>query len=129
MIELHITRRQVKTAKEWPWLGLVALVTASSTAVWAQNAPYGGGYYGHDMMWSGGGYGMVFAPVFMLIVLGAAILIIATSIRWLFGLGSHHLRHKNAVRHHPVIDILKERYARGEIDREEFEEKKRHLSE
>ena len=35
---------------------------------------------------------------------------------------------KDTTRGKTALEILKERYARGEIDREEFEERKRHLS-
>jgi putative membrane protein len=41
-------------------------------------------------------------------------------VRWLMGQGSAH-------REDSALEILKKRYARGEIDKQEFEERKRDL--
>ena len=109
---------------------LSCLLLAGGAAVagpaWAQ---YGDGYYGHGMMWGGGaGFGWLFGPLMMFVFLGAVIVLIAVSIRWLSGSGGHATHQGPAEKRNTALDILKERYARGEIDREEFEEKKRHLS-
>ena len=104
--------------------GALALVP---TWVWAQgpsgSAPYG---YGPHMMWWGGGwYGMIFGPLFMILVLAVVIAVAVLLVRWLAGpwQGASH----------PVppgrtpLDILRERFARGEIDKDEFEERRRVL--
>ncbi|MDE2309682.1 MAG: SHOCT domain-containing protein [Betaproteobacteria bacterium] len=69
--------------------------------------------------WWGMGFGMVFMLLFwVLVILGIAVLI-----RWLLAQsppsgGSHDKT---------PLEIVQERYARGEIDREEYEQKKRDL--
>lgn len=81
------------------------------------------------MMWGyDGGYGWWwwgFGALHMLLYWGVLILAIALLVKWLFGRagGGPHVHH-----HGPTaLDILKERYARGEINKEEFEQKKRDL--
>ena len=48
---------------------------------------------------------------------------IAFLIRWLIGLSGISKSEK----HNSAIEILKDRYAKGEIDKKEFEEKKKDL--
>ncbi|MBI3146848.1 MAG: SHOCT domain-containing protein [Pseudogulbenkiania sp.] len=69
--------------------------------------------------WWGMGLGVVFMILFwLLIILGVAALI-----RWLL---SQSGRNQEA-RHKTPLEIVQERYARGEIDREEYEQKMRDL--
>lgn len=69
--------------------------------------------------WGGyGGWGMGFGMLFMLLFWVLIILGIVAFIRWPLSRSS---------RDKTPLDILKERYARGEIDREEYEQKKRDL--
>jgi putative membrane protein len=71
-------------------------------------------YYGYGY----GGWG-IFGFLWMTLC-GALIIIgIIVLVRWL-GHGWHDHGHS-------ALDILKERYAKGEIDKKEFEEKKRDL--
>lgn len=68
----------------------------------------------HGWWW---GFGMIPMLLFwVLVILG-----IAALAKWLFGNSGEPPRGKSA------LDILKERYARGEIGHEEFEQKKRDL--
>lgn len=107
--------------------GLVLALRASLS--WAQQVdpqtiPYGG-----HMMWGGGWFGMFFGLAAMFLLLVAVFGGFALVARW-FGA----LRHEGHPAQHPPpgrapLDILKERYARGEIDKEEFEERRRVLSE
>ena len=85
--------------------------------------------YGPHMMWGGGWYGMIFGPLFMIVVLVAVIAGIGLVGRW-FGMPSYgaQLPHPAAPGRTP-LDILKERFARGEIDKDEFEERRRLLAE
>jgi putative membrane protein len=89
------------------------------------------------MMWNGfnggwggfGGYGgWWFMPIIMIVVIGLVIWGIVTLSRrsgWVSGggcCGSSYSGPESA------LDILKRRYASGEINKEEFEEKKKALS-
>lgn len=87
--------------------------------------------YGPMMMmdWTGWGYGMFWGPLFMILVLAAVIAVTVVIVRGLGGPQSwapppHHMPPGRT-----ALDILKERYARGEIDKEEFEERRRVLGE
>jgi putative membrane protein len=109
----------------------VAAATALTPAwVWAQTQSEPYGYeYGPRMMWGGGWYGMMFGPVFMILVLAAVIAVVVLLVRWLGGPGygaqpPHHVPPGRT-----PLDILKERFARGEIDKNEFEERRRTLGE
>jgi putative membrane protein len=65
-----------------------------------------------------------FSWIFIILVWVLLILGIVFLIRWLFV----SIIHKGEISKTPM-QILKERYARGEIDKKEFEEKKRDLQE
>lgn len=97
------------------------------SAAWAQG-PLGAGRYacwGPHMMGTGGGwYAMIFGPLLMLLFLALIIAAVVLLVRWLGG-----LRHGTSQPGQTPLDILKERFARGEIDKEEFEERRRILDE
>jgi len=79
--------------------------------------------YGPGMMWGGMGFG----PIVMIVVIAAVVVLIALLVRWLGGVGQHGSNSYSALHGKRPLDILKERYARGEIDKEEFEERQRTL--
>ena len=83
-------------------------------------------YYGHHMMWGGGWYGLMFGPLMMIVVIAAVIVLAVLAIRWLGG-ASPTSPHGPFAAGRAPLDILKERFARGEIDQEEFEERRRVL--
>ncbi len=93
----------------------IKVVGAPMTA-WAQERPYE--YWGLHYMWGPWGIGMM---LMMLVFLGLVIAALVLGIRWLVTQGREP-------RTDSALDILRQRYARGEINKEEFETKKRELS-
>lgn len=83
-------------------------------------------YYDHQM-WNGGWHGWFFGPVMMIVFIAVAVVVVVLLVRWLGGPG-HGGSHQGSPGRTPM-DILKERFARGEIDKEEFEDRRRILGE
>lgn len=101
--------------------GMAALI---SSPVLAQQ-PQGPSYRPH--MWDGGWHGWFFGPIMMIVFIAVAVVVVVLLVRWL-GAPGH-----GGIPHGPLgktpLDILKESFARGEIDKEEFEERRRVLGE
>lgn len=76
--------------------------------------------YPHMHMWGWHG-GMMFHPLLWLLVLVAIVVFCARACGW----GRHGAYRR---RLGGALDILEERFARGEIDKTEFEEKRKLLS-
>jgi putative membrane protein len=93
-------------------------VSLAPVAALAQDRPYDWGM--HPMWWAWGAGGVVMM-LMMLVFWGLTIAGIVLAIRWLVRQGS-------GARPDPALEILRQRYARGEINREEFEARKRDLS-
>lgn len=68
------------------------------------------------------GFGF-FGPIFMILFWAIVILGIIAIVRWSMG----QSRSTDAGKEKTPLDILKERYAKGEIDKKEFEERKKNL--
>jgi putative membrane protein len=70
---------------------------------------------------------MILGPLFMILVLAVLIAAVAFLVRWVSGpwQGTPPSHHSQPGR--TAIDILKERFARGEIDKDEFEQRRRVL--
>ena len=83
---------------------------------------YGGwGMMGPGMM---GGFGwMWFMPIFFILFWGLVIWGIVALVRGLSG-----SRSSDSSRADSALEVLKKRYARGEINKEEYEEKKKDLA-
>ena len=107
-----------------------AAVALIPTGVWAQESsnPERYGYGPHMMWWGGGWYGMILGPLFMIIVLSVVIAIVVLLVRWLGGPWQAAAPRQLPPDRTP-LDILKERFARGQIDKAEFEERRRVLGE
>ena len=105
-----------------------AAVALVPSWVWAQGSsdPERYGYGPHMMGWGGGWYGMIFGPLFMILVLAVVIALAVLLVRWFGGLAPGPASSPPPQGRAP-LDILKERFARGEIDQEEYESRRRVL--
>ncbi len=102
-------------------LSLAGSASVAAHAQPSQDHPYG---------WHGGGdwSHMMFGPLMMFVFVAVVIVVVVLAIRWLGGAG-HGAAAGSEPRSKKVsFDILEERYARGEIDKDEFEERMRILS-
>ena len=88
-------------------------------AAWAQERGGDWGWGMHPMSWMWGAWGLGMM-VMMLVFWGLVITGIVLAIRWLAG-------HGEKSRSDRALDILRERYARGEINKDEFDAKQRDL--
>ena len=113
-----------------PMVASILYTTATSAMAQVGEIPERFGQYNHgyDMMWGSnqwGGFGMVLGPIFMILVVVGTVAAIIYLLR-LFGAAgpatSSHAAHDRA------LAILKDRYAKGEIDSTEFTERKKLLA-
>ncbi len=104
-------------------MGALAFLPAAlaSLPVWANGSDgYGGHFRGHGHMWDWGGHGMFLGPLFMFLFIVAVVVAIVLIVRWLGGRGGRG--GAGAAR-----AVLDERFARGEIDREDYLARKKDL--
>ncbi len=78
------------------------------------------GYYMHGM----GAAGWIFGPLMMILMIALIAGAVVLVLRW-SGVGGGDV----VGRRSRALDILNERFARGEIDKSEFEERRRALAE
>ncbi len=93
------------------------LTGQAATAQWGMGEPP----WGWHMWWGAWGVGML---LFMLVFWGLVIAGVIALLRWVFGRSGPGGRPEPAAR---ALDILKERYAKGEITREQFQAMRRDL--
>ena len=105
--------------------GFLIATTVASSSVWAD--PAGSGFHGGHHMWGGGGW--FFGPVLMLLTLAAIAVFVVLLVRWLTtGQPSFESPTKRgSPANTSAMDILKERFAKGEIDKKEFEDRRKVL--
>lgn len=110
------------TVTRWLMSGSLA------TALWSGPASAEGP--GGDWMWGygPGGWGgmMVGGSLTMVIFWGGIILLVVLLARWFGGSGPAH--QSASPPRQTALEILQERYARGEIDKTEYEERRKTLA-
>jgi putative membrane protein len=115
----------MKSSKTFMWAMLTILLLLVGDEALAQ---WGGGYgswgMGRGMMfgrWGTGWLGMIFMIAFWILLIVCLVLLV----RWLIHstTGNRDVQKGNS----KAVDILKERYARGEITRAEFDKIKHHI--
>ena len=86
--------------------------------IWGQDSGWG-------MMGSGMSFGWVFVPIFMILFWGLVIWGVVALVR---GLSGSRSSDSDSSRPDSALEVLKKRYARGEINKEEYEEKKKDIA-
>ena len=82
------------------------------------------------MMWDGGGWAWMFlGPLMMILFVAAVVILAALALRWSASRGAHPGARRPAGHAGTALDILEKRYARGEVDEAELEERRRVLGE
>jgi putative membrane protein len=109
-------------------IAVAVILTAAFAYFSSRNSYYGNGYYG-GMMGGFGGFGMLF-----MIPIGLVVLIIIGYAIWRgFGwgggcCGSHHNGHYGSYdEKESAMEILRQRYARGEITKEQFDQMRKDI--
>ncbi len=102
------------------WVGaMLGLAPLSPTFAAAQERTWEWQWGMHPMMFMWGAGGLVMM-LMMLVFWGLVIAGLVVGLRWLVGQGRSGQRDE-------ALEILRQRYARGEIDKQEFETRKRDL--
>ncbi|MFH1032549.1 MAG: SHOCT domain-containing protein [Chloroflexota bacterium] len=111
--------KDIRTALIIGGIIVAALVVVSIFGGWGGYSGYGG-YGGMMGPWAGGtGWGW-FMPILMIVFWGLVIWAIVALVRGLSSGGGSRQEES-------ALDVLKKRYARGEISKEEYEAKKKDL--
>jgi len=103
---------------------LTIAALASIGALWSRLA-FAQVYGDHPHMWDYGWGMMIMGPLMMVLLVAAVVVVVVLLVRWL---GGGPARTAGGAGQARALDILKERFARGEIDKEEFEERRRLLA-
>ncbi len=98
------------------------LITAFQANAFAQQGSrYYGGPMGHMMGWGTGWLGMIFMVLFWILIIAGGIYLVKYLVQNTRG------GPQTGGKRGRALDILEERYARGEIEKEEFEARKKDL--
>ncbi len=101
--------------------GLFAPLSVPMLA-WADQVGEAG--YGHGQMWGHGWGGWIFGPLMMIVFIALIVGVVVLVVRWLGGGGGGPAQ---GAKQKAALEILEERFARGEIDKDEFEDRRRAL--
>lgn len=115
--------RNVRTALIIGGIAIALLIAVPFILGTASGWQSGGwGMMGHGMM---GGYsGMWLMPIFWILIIGLVIWAIVALVR---GLSQPSGSNSSSTRPDSALEILKSRYAKGEIGKEEYDEKRKDL--
>lgn len=102
--------------------GILLLSPALALAQEIPSHPHYGGHMWGNGMWGGG----IFGPLLMIFYLALLVGVIVIVVRWLSGTSLGGVLPSPPAAS-DALDILKERFARGEIDKDEFDERRRTL--
>lgn len=86
-------------------------------------------YYGWDWFFGGGVFMLLFMALFWALIIAGVVWFIRYIANSAPDGGMHASTHSNSSGQASALDILKERYAKGEIDKSEFEAKKKDIQE
>ena len=100
------------------WSATLLGALGASSFAWADTAREGA--YGHGHMWGG----WVLGPIMMILFVALTVAVVVLVVRWLGGVGGAPARGPGS---ETALDILEKRFARGEIDKEEFEARRQAL--
>ncbi len=101
-----------------------ALFAALSVPMFAWADQVGEAGYGHGQMWGHGWGGWIFGPLMMIVFIALIVGVVVLVVRWLGGVGGGPAQ---GAKQKAALEILEERFARGEIDKDEFEDRRRAL--
>jgi len=82
--------------------------------------------YGHHN-WDGPWHGWFMGPLVMMLFLAVLVIAVVLLVRWFSSRGENHSTGGHMGAANSALDILKERFARGEIDKDEYEERRKTL--
>ena len=103
----------------WPMLNMMGGWSSPSKVNQTNNNPMMWNFGNNPMGWGFGFFGWIF----MILVWAVIIAGIFALVRWFTGQSHNYHSHEKS-----PLEILKERYAKGEIDKKEFEDRKKDLS-
>lgn len=99
------------------------LLAAGLTVSSESRAQPGAGYY-HGHMWDAVWHGWFFGPLMMILLVGLIVVGVVLLVRR----GDEQASSTDQSCGETSLDILEKRFARGEIDKNEFEERRRTLT-
>lgn len=103
-------------------------LAAGQAAPGDAGAGFGYGYGPHMMWWDGAWHTMFLGPFFLILLLGAIVAMIALALRALGPARRDPAQHPLRPRPTAALDILQERFARGEIDEAEYRTRRKVLT-